>query len=265
MTCNYYLQTHSYLEQAKYLYNNKQLGKKMIGCNRGVVGDTMITMWDLSQKPISEIEAGDEFLAYDESNPERLNERPRTISTSGDFDVNGEVDPNWLPGIGFDNSHTGYNEHRKGVVKEIQKSQVSKLIKVTWVTEPNETIGTYEDFSVTMTPNMLVQMSHDKGFECGEACPHVSWKTYDVEFNEIVKPQLNKLIVGDLGYRTPNEYEPLPKEFYGEPDYLDEMVIDSIEEFDDDLEFTFEVYHITEAENATMMFGNNTLLHVGLN
>jgi len=43
------------------------------------------------------------------------------------------------------------------------------------------------------------------------------------------------------------------------------MVIDSIEEFDDDLEFTFEVYHITEAENATMMFGNNTLLHVGLN
>jgi len=25
------------------------------------------------------------------------------------------------------------------------------------------------------------------------------------------------------------------------------------------------VYHITEAENATMMFANNTILHVGLN
>ena len=49
-----------------------------------------------------------------------------------------------------------------------------------------------------------------------------------------------------------------------EPDYLDEMVIGSIEEFDDDLTFTYEVYHITKAENATMMFANNTLLHVGL-
>ena len=237
----------------------------MVGCNRGVVGDTIITMWDLSEKPISEIKAGDEFLAYNESNPERLNEKPRTVGVGGDFDINGTVDPNWLPGHGFDSSHTGYNAHRKGIVKEIQKSQVSKLIKVTWVTEPDETMGTYDDFSVTMTPNMLVQMSHDFGFECGDACPHISWKTYDVEFNEVIKPEMTKLIVGDLGYRTPNEYEPLPKDFYGEPDYLDEMVIDSIEEFDDDLEFTFEVYHITEAENATMMFGNNTLLHVGLN
>ena len=42
------------------------------------------------------------------------------------------------------------------------------------------------------------------------------------------------------------------------------MVIGSIEEFDDDLTFTYEVYHITKAENATMMFANNTLLHVGL-
>ena len=48
----------------------------MQGYNRGVVGDTMITMWDLSEKPISEIKAGDEFLAYNESNPERLNENP---------------------------------------------------------------------------------------------------------------------------------------------------------------------------------------------
>ena len=236
----------------------------MQGYNRGVVGDTMITMWDLSEKPISEIKAGDEFLAYDENNPERLNEKPRTVGVGGDFDINGEVDSNWLPGHGFDISHTGYNAHRKGVVKEIQKTEVSKLIKVTWVTEPKETIGTYEDFSVTMTPNMLVQMSHDLGFECGTACPHISWKSYDVDFNEIVKPTLTKLLVGDLGYRMPNEYEPLPKEFHGEPDYLDEMVIGSIEEFDDDLTFTYEVYHITKAENATMMFANNTLLHVGL-
>ena len=136
----------------------------MVGCNRGVVGDTTITMWDLSEKPISEIKAGDEFLAYDESNAERLNEKPRTTNVHGDFDINGTVDPNWLPGHGFDSSHTGYNAHRKGIVKEIQKSQVSKLIKVTWVTEPDETMGTYDDFSVTMTPNMLVQMSHDVGF-----------------------------------------------------------------------------------------------------
>jgi len=237
----------------------------MVGCNRGVVGDTTITMWDLSEKPISEIKAGDEFLAYDESNAERLNEKPRTTNVHGDFDINGTVDPNWLPGHGFDSSHTGYNAHRKGIVKEIQKSQVSKLIKVTWVTEPDETMGTYDDFSVTMTPNMLVQMSHDVGFECGDACPHISWKTYDVEFNEIIKPQMTKLIVGDLGYRAPIEYEPLPKDFHGEPDYLDEMVIGSIEEFDDNLQFSYDVYHITEAETATMMFANNTLLHVGLN
>ena len=237
----------------------------MVGCNRGVVGDTIITMWDLSEKPISEIKAGDEFLAYNESNPERLNEKPRTVGAGGDFDINGTVDPNWLPGHGFDSSHTGYNAHRKGIVKEIQKSQVSKLIKVTWVTEPDETMGTYDDFSVTMTPNMLVQMSHDVGFECGDACPHISWKSYDVDFNEIIKPEMTKLIVGDLGYRAPIEYEPLPKDFHGEPDYLDEMVIGSIEEFDDNLQFSYDVYHITEAETATMMFANNTLLHVGLN
>jgi len=237
----------------------------MVGCNRGVVGDTTITMWDLSEKPISEIKAGDEFLAYDESNAERLNEKPRTTNVHGDFDINGTVDPNWLPGHGFDSSHTGYNAHRKGIVKEIQKSQVSKLIKVTWVTEPDETMGTYDDFSVTMTPNMLVQMSHDVGFECGDACPHISWKSYDVDFNEIIKPEMTKLIVGDLGYRAPIEYEPLPKDFHGEPDYLDEMVIGSIEEFDDNLQFSYDVYHITEAETATMMFANNTLLHVGLN
>ena len=76
---------------------------------------------------------------------------------------------------------------------------------------------------------------------------------------------MTKLIVDDLGYRMPNEYEPLPKDFHGEPDYLNEMVIDSIEEFDDDLTLTYEEYHITEAENATMMFANHTLLHVGLN
>ena len=237
----------------------------MVGCNRGVVGDTTITMWDLSEKPISEIKAGDEFLAYDESNAKRLNEKPRTTNVHGDFDINGTVDPNWLPGHGFDSSHTGYNAHRKGIVKEIQKSQVSKLIKVTWVTEPDETMGTYDDFSVTMTPNMLVQMSHDVGFECGDACPHISWKSYDVDFNEIIKPEMTKLIVGDLGYRAPIEYEPLPKDFHGEPDYLDEMVIGSIEEFDDNLQFSYDVYYITEAENATMMFANHTLLHVGLN
>ena len=186
----------------------------MVGCNRGVVGDTLITMWDLSVKPISEIKAGDEFLAYNESNPERLNEKPRTVGAGGDFDINGTVDPNWLPGHGFDSSHTGYNAHRKGIVKEIQKSQVSKLIKVTWVTEPGETMGTYDDFSVTMSQNMLVQMSHDFGFECGDACPHISWKSYDVDFNEVIKPEMTKLIVGDLGYRMPNEYEPLPKDFH---------------------------------------------------
>ena len=169
----------------------------MVGCNRGVVGDTMITMWDLSEKPISEIKAGDEFLAYNESNPERLNEKPRTVGAGGDFDINGTVDTNWLPGHGFDSSHTGYNAHRKGIVKEIQKSQVSKLIKVTWVTEPGETMGTYDDFSVTMSQNMLVQMSHDFGFECGDACPHISWKSYDVDFNEVIKPQMTKQQIAD--------------------------------------------------------------------
>ena len=39
----------------------------MQGYNRGVVGDTLITMWDLSQKPISQLEVLDEILAYDES------------------------------------------------------------------------------------------------------------------------------------------------------------------------------------------------------
>ena len=43
------------------------------------------------------------------------------------------------------------------------------------------------------------------------------------------------------------------------------MVIGSIEEFDDNLQFSYDVNYITEAENATMMFANHTLLHVGLN
>ena len=112
-----------------------------------------------------------------------------------------------------------------------------------------------------MTPDNLIQMSHDLGYECGDACPHISWKTYDMKFNDITKPEMGQLSVGDLGYRTPIEYEPLPKDFHGAPDYLDEMRIDKIEE----LEGEFEVYHILNAKNATMMFGNNTLLHVGLN
>ena len=34
------------------------------GFNRGVDGDTLITLWDLSQKPISEIKAGDEIAGH---------------------------------------------------------------------------------------------------------------------------------------------------------------------------------------------------------
>ena len=115
--------------------------------------------------------------------------------------------------------------------------------------DPEETFGDYDNFSVTMTPDNLIQMSHDVGFECGDACPHISWKSYDLEFNDILKLDMGQLSVGDLGYRTPNEYEPLPKDFHGPPDYLDEMRIDDIEE----LEGEFEVYHIIEAESATMM------------
>ena len=217
----------------------------MQGYNRGVVGDTLITMWDLSQKPISQLEVLDEILAYDESYVGQRNEKPN------------------LGGMGFDGSHTGYNEHMKGIVQRIDQSIVSKVVKVTFTNDPEETFGDYDDFSVIMTPDNLIQMSHDVGFECGTACPHVGWKTYEPEFNDITKPDLvnGKLSIGDLGYRTPNEYEPLPKDFHGPPDYLDEMRIDNIEE----LEGEFEVYHITEAENATMMFANNTILHVGIN
>ena len=216
----------------------------MQGYNRGVVGDTLITMWDLSQKPISQLEVLDEILAYDESYVGQRNEKPN------------------LGGMGFDGSHTGYNAHTKGIIKEIEKSVVSKVIKVTFGNDPEETFGDYDDFSIIMTPDNLIQMSHDVGFECGTACPHVGWKTYEPEFNDITKPDLvnGKLSIGDLGYRTPNEYEPLPKDFHGPPDYLDEMRIDNIEE----LEGRVRVYHITEAENATMMFANNTILHVGL-
>ena len=184
-----------------------------------------------------------------------------TVNGSGDYDPNGVVAQGWTPGVGFDNSHTGYNAHSKGIVKEIEKSVVSKVIRVTFGNDPEETFGDYDNFSVTMTPDNLIQMSHDVGFECGIACPHISWKSYDLEFNDINKPDMGKLSVGDLGYRTPIEYEPLPKDFYGAPDYLDEMRIDDIEE----LEGEFEVYHIIEAESATMMFANNTILHVGIN
>ena len=48
----------------------------MDGYNRGVVGDTLITMWDLSQKPISQLEVLDEILAYDESYVGQRNEKP---------------------------------------------------------------------------------------------------------------------------------------------------------------------------------------------
>ena len=233
----------------------------MQGYNRGVVGDTLITMWDLSQKPISQLKVEDEILAYDEVNDEIRNEKPYTVNIHGDYDPNGVVAQGWAPGVGFDTSHTGYNAHSRGIVKEIEKSVVSKVIKVTFGNDPEETSGDYDNFSVTMTPDNLIQMSHDVGFECGIACPHISWKTYDLEFNDINKPKMGKLSVGDLGYRTPNEYEPLPKDFHGPPDYLDEMRIDDIEE----LEGEFEVYHIIEAESATMMFANNTILHVGIN
>ena len=215
----------------------------MQGYNRGVVGDTLITMWDLSQKPISQLEVLDEILAYDESYVGQRNEKPN------------------LGGMGFDGSHTGYNEHMKGIVQRIDQSIVSKVVKVTFTNDPEETFGDYDDFSIIMTPDNLIQMSHDVGYECGDACPHISWKTYDMKFNDITKPEMGQLSVGDLGYRTPIEYEPLPKDFHGAPDYLDEMRIDKIEE----LEGEFEVYHILNAKNATMMFGNNTLLHVGLN
>ena len=232
----------------------------MQGYRRGVIGDTLITMWDLSQKPISQLKIEDEILAYNETNEERINEKPYTVNGSGDYDPNGVVAQGWTPGVGFEGSHTGYNAHSKGVVKQIKKSIVSKVIKVTFGNDPEETIGDYDDFSIIMTPDNLIQMSHDVGFECGVACPHISWKTYDIDFNDINKPEMGQLSIGDLGYRTPIEYEPLPKDYHGAPDYLDEMRIDNIEE----LEGEFEVYHIIEAENATMMFGNNTILHVGL-
>ena len=224
----------------------------MQGYSRGVVGDTLITMWDLSQKPISQLKIEDEILAYDEADTGPRDEKPPE-----------NANDDWEAGQGFDGSHTGYNAHTKGIIKEIEKSVVSKVIKVTFGNDPEETFGDYDDFSVIMTPDNLIQMSHDVGFECGTACPHVGWKTYEPEFNDITKPDLvnGKLSIGDLGYRTPNEYEPLPKDFHGPPDYLDEMRIDNIEE----LEGRVRVYHITEAENATMMFANNTILHVGIN
>ena len=224
----------------------------MQGYKRGVVGDTLITMWDLSQKPMSQLKVEDVILAYNEEEVGLRNEKPHI--------ENGVLDPNWKPGKGFDCSHTGYNAHSKGVIKKIEKSVVSKVIKVTFGNDPEETIGDYDSFTVTMTPDNLIQMSHDVGFDCGAACPHISWKTYEPEFNDIIKQDMGQLTIGDLGYRTPNEYEPLPKDFHGPPDYLDEMRIDDIEE----LEGEFEVYHIIEAENATMMFANNTILHVGL-
>ena len=79
------------------------------------------------------------------------------------------------------------------------------------------------------------------------------------------------LTAGDLGYRIPYEYkgypgEPdtigFPKLFHGTPDYLDEMRIDSIEEIEDD-EYSFDVYFIDRVENGSMMFANNTILHMG--
>ena len=223
----------------------------MDGYNRGVVGDTLITMWDLSQKPISQLEVLDEILAYDESYVGQRNEKPN------------------LGGMGFDGSHTGYNEHMKGIVQRIDQSIVSKVVKVTFTNDPEETFGDYDDFSIIMTPDNLIQMSHDAGFECGLACPHVGWKTYDTDaliqnlplMSIEKKKQTGKLSIGDLGYRAPNEYEPLPKDFHGPPDYLDEMRIGNIEE----LKGEFEVYHIIEAESATMMFANNTILPVGIN
>ena len=222
----------------------------MQGYSRGVVGDTLITMWDLSQKPISQLKIEDEILAYDEADTGTRDEKPPE-----------NANDDWEAGQGFDGSHTGYNAHTKGIIKQIEKSVVSKVIKVTFGNDPEETFGDYDDFSVIMTPDNLIQMSHDVGFECGTACPHVGWKTYEPEFNDITKPDIGQLSIGDLGYRAPNEYEPLPKDFHGPPDYLDEMRIDNIEE----LEGRVRVYHITEAENATMMFANNTILHVGIN
>lgn len=238
------------------------------GYNRGIVGDILITLWDLSQKPMNEIKVGDEILAHCEEPYSRPNEKPHIQEHLG------KASDDWKPGVGFDQSHTGYNAHSKATVKHITKTQVSKLIKVTFGNDPEETIGNYEDFSITMTPNYLIQMSHDVGFECGAACPHIGWKTYDTEDTEIYKPEVGKLTVGDLGYRIPSEYkgylgEPdtacFPKLFHGTPDYLDEMRIDNIEEIDDGGEYSFDVYHIDEVENGSMMFANNTILHMGTN
>ena len=40
------------------------------------------------------------------------------------------------------------------------------------------------------------------------------------------------------------------------------MRIDSIEEIEDD-EYSFDVYFIDRVENGSMMFANNTILHMG--
>ena len=143
----------------------------MDGYNRGVVGDTLITMWDLSQKPMSQLKVEDEILAYDEVNDEIRNEKPYTVNIHGDYDPNGVVAQGWAPGVGFDTSHTGYNAHSRGIVKEIEKSVVSKVIKVTFGNDPEETSGDYDNFSVTMTPDNLIQMSHDVVFVCVMAWP----------------------------------------------------------------------------------------------
>ena len=63
----------------------------MDGYNRGVVGDTLITMWDLSQKPMSQLKVEDEILAYNEAAMERINEKPSTVIGNGDYDPNGVV------------------------------------------------------------------------------------------------------------------------------------------------------------------------------
>ena len=84
----------------------------MQGYNRGVVGDTLITMWDLSQKPISQLKIEDEILAYDEADTGTRDEKPPE-----------NANDDWEAGQGFDGSHTGYNAHTKGIIKQIPPSR----------------------------------------------------------------------------------------------------------------------------------------------
>ena len=204
----------------------------------GYKQNTLVTLWDLSYKQISDLEVGDKLLSYQTDNYQ-VGEF-ETVPAPGAI----EYIKIEATATGFDNSHMGSNKNYKSTVSEITSFDVEYYYEITF-TQCEHTMGMFDDLVVNITKDTPIEMSHKKGFECGANCPHIGYEVIDSKDEE------GKLEVGDLGYVS--EEDEQPKTIHGFPDSLDELEIKSINRIDKKSTF-YNVVH-----DGTHLFVNNTL------